>query len=97
MTDIVQRLRDACEGTNYNWQIELHNEAADEIEALRKELAEVNTDRDRWIRRADKTWHEEHIIRAERERCAKIVRDHNPGGSYHIRTELEAAIREQTP
>jgi len=35
MTDIVERLREACSGTNYNWQIELHNEAADEIVRLR--------------------------------------------------------------
>ena len=30
---------------------------------------------------------------AERERCALIVEQHNPGGSYHIRTALAAAIR----
>lgn len=29
----------------------------------------------------------------ERERCAKIVEEHNPGGSYHIRTALAAEIR----
>jgi hypothetical protein len=32
---LEERLREACSGTNYNWQIELHNEAADEIKRLR--------------------------------------------------------------
>lgn len=30
---------------------------------------------------------------AERERCAKIVEEYSPGGSYHIRSTLAAAIR----
>ena len=30
---------------------------------------------------------------AQRERCAKIVEEYNPGGSYHIRTELSKEIR----
>jgi hypothetical protein len=38
------------------------------------------------------------LIRAavaeERERCAKVVEEHNPGGSYHIRTALALAIRQ---
>lgn len=34
MKDLIARLREACSGTNYNWQIELHNEAADAIESL---------------------------------------------------------------
>lgn len=38
---LVGRLREACSGTNYNWQIELHNEAADEIERLRGIVPEV--------------------------------------------------------
>lgn len=29
----------------------------------------------------------------ELERCAKIVEEYNPGGSYHIRTALAAEIR----
>jgi hypothetical protein len=34
---------------------------------------------------------------AEREACADIVENHNPGGSYHIRTALAAAIRARKP
>ena len=34
-------------------------------------------------------------VAAERERCAKIVEEYNPGGSYHIRTALAAAIRRE--
>lgn len=37
--------------------------------------------------------HFEDCWKAATERAAKICEEHNPGGSYHIRTELAAAIR----
>ena len=40
MSDIVERLREACSHAHYTWQSALHNEAAAEIERLRaKEVA----------------------------------------------------------
>lgn len=57
MDDIVTRLREQnkewlLEGDLYekNWQ--LWNEAADEIERLRNQIRQLETERDQWIRQA---------------------------------------------
>jgi hypothetical protein len=48
-----------------------------EIERLQAELLALQKDRDVWVRRADKTWHEAHAVATERERCAGIARRHS--------------------
>ena len=41
MSDIVERLREACSHAHYTWQSALHNEAAAEIERLRAALDRI--------------------------------------------------------
>jgi len=54
-----------------------------EIERLQAELLALTKDRDTWVRRADKTWHEGHAVSVERERCAKLVEDANAWRGGH--------------
>ena len=67
---LLERLRDAA----MNRVVPGHSkraliaEAATELQSLHDELADVLADRSRWIRRADKTWHEKHAVNAERDR-----------------------------
>lgn len=77
--------------------------AACAIRSQAERIRALEAERDQWIRRADKTWHEAFAVRAERERCIGIINQYqvpvgnSPAGELAAELTMEALreIRDQ--